>query len=332
MRTLAVLLLAALASIAQASADPVTEQPGFDDFLDHMVEEHHFNRERLIDLFEDREVNEGIIDAITSPAERLPWHRYRPIFLGESRISEGARFWEEHRETLERAEAEYGVDPAVIVAIIGVETRFGRHAGSHDVLDALGTLGFAYPPRADFFRRELETFLVMTRGEQLDPKGLKGSYAGAMGHPQFIASSFQRYAVDFDGDGRRDLWSSWPDVIGSVANYLAEHGWERGEPIATPLENSSSDDDVEELLEKGPRPTLPVSDYIERGFEPADEEVANEDRKAALLRFEQPEGHDFWLGYRNFYAITRYNHSELYAMAVYQLGHTIEDQLRESDG
>lgn len=330
MRIFAALLLLLVAA-TPASADPISEQPGFDDFIDHMVEEHRFNRERLVALFEGREVDQGIIDAITSPAERLPWYRYRPIFLGESRIKEGARFWEEHRETLERAEAEYGVDPAIIVAIIGVETRYGRHAGSHRVLDALATLGFAYPPRADFFRRELETFLVMTRGEQLDPTELKGSYAGAMGRPQFIASSFQSYAVDFDGDGRRDLWSSWPDVIGSVANYLAEHRWQRGEPIAVPVAEPDNGETVEELREAGLRPHTSVAEFLERGFEPANGATAKDNRQAALIRLEQRDGHDYWLGYQNFYAITRYNHSPLYAMAVYQLGRTIEEQLREGD-
>lgn len=333
MRTLflACCLLLTLAVASPAVAKPITEQPGFDDFVDRMVEEHHFNRERLLALFQGREVRQNIIDAITRPAERLPWYRYRPIFLGDDRINEGVRFWREHHATLARAEEEYGVDPAVIVAIIGVETRYGRHGGAHYVLDALATLGFAYPPRADFFRRELESFLIMTRDEQFDPTELKGSYAGAMGHPQFIASSFRNFAIDFSGDGRRDLWNSWEDVIGSVANYLAEHRWQRGEPIAHKVTGTPDAETVEAFRERGLQPRIPMGELREAGFS-VDGADGNNERRAALVRFEQRTGYDYWVGYRNFYAITRYNHSPLYAMAVYQLGRAIEEKYREEDG
>jgi len=317
------ILLLTLLTGLPAAAQPIAEQPGFDAFVERMEGEHGFNPERLRALFDGVEVREDIIATIKRPAESLPWYRYRPIFLTDERIRAGAEFWAEHRETLARAQAEYGVDPAVVAGILGVETYYGRHEGNDPLLESLGTLGFAYPPRASFFRGELEAFLLMAREEQLDPAAVTGSYAGAMGRPQFIASSFRAFAVDFDGDGRRDLWNSWPDVIGSVARYIADHGWEAGEPLLHRLPDST-DAPLVELAEEGLKPSFTVAELRERGLELDGLEA---DRRAAVVRLEQESGHDHWLAFGNFYAITRYNHSALYAMAVHQLGEAIREEV-----
>lgn len=318
----ALILLFTLFLGLPAAAQPIAEQPDFDSFIEHMEEEHDFNPRRLRALFEDLEVREDIIADIEEPAESKPWYRYRRIFLTDERIETGADFWDEHRETLERAREEYGVDPAVVVGILGVETYFGRREGDDPLLESLGTLAFAYPPRADFFRGELEEFLLMAREEQLEPAELIGSYAGAMGRPQFMASSFRAFAVDFDSDGRRDLWNSWPDAIGSVASYLADHGWEAGEPLLHRLPDEV-DAPLEELADEGLKPSFKVAELREEGLEL---DGLDDDREAAVVRLEQEEGHDHWLGFNNFYAITRYNHSALYAMAVHQLGEAIREE------
>ena len=216
------------------------------------------------------------------------------------------------------AEQQYGVPPLVIVAIIGVETRYGANLGKHRVIDALKTLGFGYPKRADFFREELEQYLLMAREEALDPLKPLGSYAGAMGKPQFIASSFRRYAVDFDGDGRRDLWDSDADAIGSVANYLAEHAWRHGDPVAQRV--TGDETTLESLADGGSKPDHQLADLARLGVNFT---AGEPKRMARLIGLEQEKGNEYWLGFDNFYVITRYNHSNLYAMAVHQLSEAI---------
>jgi len=328
MQTLRPLLLAALLLSAGTATADLSGHPEADRFIDEMVQRHDFPRGELEHLFARTEIRQPILDAIARPAEKKPWHQYRPIFLTEDRIRGGAAFWERHAETLAAAEAEYGVDPAIIVAILGVETRYGRHRGGHRVVDALATLAFEYPPRARFFRSELEQFLLMTREEGIDPLTLQGSYAGAMGQPQFIASSFRNYAVDFDGDGRRDLWENSADVIGSVANYLHRHGWEAGSAIAFPAQVSGETPSA--LLDAGIRPSLTVAELKAQGIEPP--AALADDTPVALLALERKAGEPaHWITLNNFYAITRYNHSPLYAMAVHQLAQAIRS-LREGEG
>ena len=210
--------------------------------------------------------------------------------------------------------------PEIIVAIIGVETRYGRHAGRYPVLDALSTLGFHYPPRAAFFRSELEQFLLLTREEHMDPATPLGSYAGAMGRPQFMPSSFRNYAVDFDGDGRRDIWRNDADVIGSVANYFARHGWVRGGPIAQRI-HALDPARFEDVIEAGFKPAFRVAELRARGLRLA--APLPDDTRAALLALKRDGETQYWLALHNFYVITRYNHSPLYAMAVYQLADAI---------
>ena len=265
-----------------------------------------------------------VLDAISRPAEAKPWHAYRPIFLTETRIAKGVDFWKAERAALGRAEDIYGVPPEIIVAIIGVETLYGERVGRIRVLDSLVTLGFRYPRRSDFFLSELRHFLLLARDEGLDPLVVKGSYAGAMGVPQFISSSYRNYAVDFNGDGRKDLISSTVDAIGSVANYLNRHGWQRGGEIAVAAEIDG--DDYNELPALGTKPKLTMTELSRRGVRALGEVDA--ESRAALIELEQKNGTEFWLVLDNFYAITRYNHSELYAMAVTQLAWKIRDRYR----
>ncbi|MDX1656942.1 MAG: lytic murein transglycosylase B, partial [Candidatus Competibacteraceae bacterium] len=302
------------------AANSLAQRPEVQAFIREMARRHGFSAEALREIFSRAQAQPSIIAAITRPAEAKPWYAYRRIFLTPTRIDRGVAFWSRHREALERARAEFGVHPEVIVAIIGVETLYGGNTGSYRVLEALSTLAFDYPRRADFFRKELEEYLLMTREEGIDPLALKGSYAGAMGLGQFIPSSYRAYAVDFDGDGHRDLWNNPVDAIGSVANYLARHRWQRGEPIATPARVSGSAWQPLVMDRLAP-PERDVSTLVQAGVDPLGQ--INGQRDAILLELEGETGPEYWLGFNNFYAITRYNHSPLYAMAVYQLGQEI---------
>ena len=291
-------------------------------FIDDMVTKHDFSRQDLVTLMNKVKTVDSIIDAISRPAESKPWYQYRPIFITPKRIKQGVAFLKENRETLQRAEQVYGVPPEVVTAILGVETFYGRQTGGYRVIDSLATLAFDYPPRRTFFRGELEQYLLLTREEQIDPLELTGSYAGAMGQPQFIASSYRRYAVDFDGDHHRDLWRNTVDAIGSVAYYLQIHGWQRDGAIAAQVTVPA--DVAAPLLELGIKPRNSVAEIRKLGVEvPAG---IPPDTKAALISFETKDTPEYWLGFDNFYVITRYNHSPLYAMAVYQLSTAIRDK------
>jgi membrane-bound lytic murein transglycosylase B len=270
------------------------------------------------------DINQKIIDAITRPAEAKPWHEYRPIFLTDKRINGGVEFWKQHDAALSRAYKEYGVDPEIIVAIIGVESLYGKYRGRYSVLESLSTLAFNYPKRSRFFKSELEQFLLLAREENMEPMEVMGSYAGAMGKPQFISSSFRSYAVDFDGDGKRDLWENSVDVIGSVANYFAKHKWRKDQPIASKAKVNGNG--YKAIVKKGIRPHMPLGDMLKKGITIADDFPTSE--KAALIELETKNGNEHWVGMDNFYVITRYNHSQLYAMAVYQLSKAIKEKRR----
>jgi membrane-bound lytic murein transglycosylase B len=315
---LLLLLTAPLSGPAGADAN-YAGRPELRQFIEEMVGKHGFDPAELEGVLHQARAQPSIIAAMTSPAEARPWHLYRPIFVNAPRVEGGVEFWNRHRELLARAQEVYGVDPAVIVAIIGVETRYGRNTGSHRVLDALATLAFDYPPRATFFRSELEHYLLLTREEGLDPHAIKGSYAGAMGKPQFISSSYRAYAVDFDGDGRRDLWNNTADVIGSVANYLRRHGWRSGQVVAVPARTEGAGH--RELLGRGMKPHVTLGELANHGVHVAPELAA--EQPAALLELQGEEGLEHWVTFDNFYVITRYNRSPLYAMAVHQLSQEI---------
>ncbi len=297
-------------------------------FIDEMVDKHQFDREELVVLFDQANKRDDILEAISRPAEKTkPWHEYRKIFLTDSRIKGGVEFWKENADILERAADAFGVEPAIIVAIIGVETRYGGNIGSYRVIDALSTLAFEYPPRSKFFRSELEQFLLLAREEDVDQRSAKGSYAGAMGYGQFIPSSYRAYAVDFSKDGKRDLWTSLEDIIGSVANYFHRHGWVQGAPVGARIDSGSPLGSFK-VSEKLKPANTKAGDYAAKGV--TTEPALPADLPVALLKLEQADGPEFWLTGKNFYVITRYNRSPLYAMAVYQLSEEIRDAYQKT--
>jgi len=314
------LLTACSTVLATGAGETYAAHPRAQAFIDRMVARHGFDRAALEAVFSQAERRDDILELMSKPAEkRLRWFEYRKIFLTRSRIDGGVEFWRDNADTLRAAAQEFGVDPQVIVAIIGVETRYGANTGRHRVIDALATLAFDYPPRSEFFTNELEQFLLLARDDKVDLLATTGSYAGAMGYGQFIPSSYRRYAVDFDGDERRDLWGSKPDIIASVANYFHVHGWEAGQPVAVRADVSGNA--VERLLELGYKPHTVLDALRHDGVTPRVE--LPDTLSAALLSLEQPDAPEYWLGFNNFYVITRYNHSPLYAMAVYQLSEEI---------
>lgn len=305
--------------MAYTSENTADSNSDIDRFIDEMVQKHKFDHKKLTELFSRVKQRPSIIEAISRPAESKPWYKYRPIFLTDSRIRNGIQFWKTHAAILDKASQQYGIAPEIIVSIIGVETFYGQRAGTYPVIDALSTLAFGYPPRSDFFRGELEHYLLMTREEHLDPGTLKGSYAGAMGKAQFIPSSYRHYAVDFDGDGIRDLLNSTTDAIGSVANYLNVHGWQRDRIIA--IQVKASRHKLKTLIDKGLKPEITMAKFRALGVGVPTN--IPDDSLGALIELENRFSYEHWIGLQNFYSITRYNHSALYAMAVYQLSRKI---------
>jgi len=303
-----------------ASANLLADTGKIDAFTDKMVTEHGFERTEVTRILGQAHRRQDIIDKISKPAERtLNWGQYRKIFLTEKRTSQGADFWRRNRQALKDAEQEYGVPAQIIVAIIGIETFYGRITGKDRVLDALYTLGFYYPKRSKFFLGELESYLLLTREEKMDPAKPKGSYAGAMGLGQFMPSSYLSYAVDFDGDGKRDIWNNETDAIGSVANYFARHGWTEGEPVtrrATGVKPKHK-----KFIEAGMKPSISIAKLRSAGIDTGSDLPGK--MLSSLIELETEAGKEFWLGLPNFYTITRYNHSNMYAMAAYQLSERI---------
>lgn len=292
------------------------DNPAAAALIEELVTEQNFDRELLQAIFGEAERQESILEAIARPAEKTkPWHEYREIFLTDKREREGRTFLAEHRATLERAEAETGVPAEIIVAIIGVETYYGRITGSYRVIDALSTLAFDYPRRSDFFTKELKNYLLLTREQGLDPLAMTGSYAGAMGYGQFMPSSYRSYAVDFDDDGLTDIWNNPVDAIGSVANYFKRHGWRAGEPVVSLA--SLSGEMPDDWFNDGLKPERTVGEYAAGGLAPVTE--LDPAARATAMKFDIGDGFEYWLGLHNFYVITRYNHSAMYAMSVYQL-------------
>lgn len=316
-------------SAPACSANPhFAERSEVQDFIVDMAERHDFTREELTDLFSKAAFRQDILDAMSRPAERRPWHEYRPIFITPNRISGGVEFWRSHRDILERARETFGVPPEIVTAIIGVETFYGRSTGRHRVLDSLATLAFDYPRRAEFFRSELEAYLVLSREERFDPLAIRGSYAGAMGKPQFIPTSYRSYAVDFDGDDRRDLLDNVADAIGSVANYLKVHGWKQDAAIASRA--SLEGDGWRELAQNGIRPHTAVDRLAAAGVHAADPLPG--DALATLVELEGTDGTEVWVALDNFYVITRYNRSHKYALAAYQLSQEIRTAYAAATG
>lgn len=317
----ALLLLASGTATALDVADADVAE-----FIDRTSREHAIDRLWLIDVLGEARHRGSIVEAISRPAERtLEWHEYRDLFVRESRIAGGVRFWREHEAALAAAAERYGVPPAVLVAIVGIETNYGSNQGGYRVLDALSTLSFGYPPRARFFRGELTRFLALAWEGHFDPLEAQGSYAGAMGAPQFMPSSYLAYAVDANDDGRRNLWGDWEDILGSVGNYLAEHGWRAGAPIVARVRLAP--DTAPDALP----PTRLALDHTIASLREAgvvfDGETPADTTAALFMRLAGDAGEEYWVGLRNFYVITRYNHSVLYAMAVVSLGQAVQARL-----
>jgi membrane-bound lytic murein transglycosylase B len=292
-------------------------------FIAEISAKDSIGKRQLRKLLKAAKSQPAIIEAMDRPAERAkPWYEYRPIFLTERRIREGTDFWIAHRQELDRASVKSGVAPEYLAAIVGVETYYGRLTGSYRVLDALATLAFDYPARAKFFRDELEQFILLARDTGLDPLIVKGSYAGAMGAPQFMPSNYRRYAVDANKDGRIDLWNNWSDVCASVGNYLKEHGWNSGEPVLSEaaVDAGTADLDGHKLI---------LADTVEslkaKGVN--FDSLLPPDAPALLIAADESDGVRWRVGYNNFYVITRYNHSALYAMAVYELAAAVKQHV-----
>ncbi len=313
----------ALMTVRGAYALNLNKYPALRIFAAEMSNQHGFSVPQLRRTFRCVKLRPEIIDAMKQPNETLPWYEYSKIFLTEENIQRGVQFWKKHAEAIARVQEQYGVAPEVVVALIGVETQFGRNQGSYPVLDSLTTLMLDYPSRSAFFRQELTEFLLLSRELNANPCQIKGSYAGAMGLPQFMPSSYRQFALDFNGDGKRDIMGSPEDAIGSVANYLKEHGWEAGEPVAGDVHLEGT---LFFWIEKlGLKPALSVRQLARYGIFPR--RLGNAEQRAALISLEGEYGPVYRLGYNNFYVITRYNHNKQYAMAVYELGEMIHKRM-----
>ncbi|KZE27245.1 membrane-bound lytic murein transglycosylase B [Crenobacter luteus] len=316
-------LLALLAAPAVFADAALLLRADVQRYIDEQVATGRFARPELEAVFANVESKPAIIRALDRPSTSRPWHQFRPGFVNDRLVAAGVEFWRANAAQLARAETSYGVPPEMVAAIIGIETRYGQNMGSFRVVDALATIGFDYPRRAAFFRNELTEFLLLAKEERRDPMGFVGSYAGAMGLPQFMPSSFRKWAVDFDGDGRRDIWGSATDAIGSVANYFSVHGWIKGDDVVVPAQVTPGPQidalvadkfnlhyTVGELKKMGVVPQAPVRDEV----------------RAVLVPLETAPGvTEYWLGLNNFYTITRYNKSTLYAKAAQELAERIRE-------
>jgi len=294
-------------------------RPEVEAFIAEMAGKHQFRTETLRRWFMQVDVRQSILRAVYAPATALTWAEFRVRLLTEARVVNGARFWRENAQTLARASLEFGVPEEIIVATIGIETFYGRQKGTFGVLEALSTLAFNYPERAAFFRSELEAFLLLVHEHKMNALGLKGSYAGAMGIPQFMPSSYRKYAIDFDGDGKADIWNSAADAIGSVANYYRAFGWRTGEPVVIAAERGTAD--VDAVIDAGIKPFIKVGELRRQGVVPL--APVEDDADTALFVVKTDYGPQHYLGLDNFYVITRYNRSVNYALAVYELAHDV---------
>jgi membrane-bound lytic murein transglycosylase B len=312
--------LLALTTASHASApDPAAFAAAEQAFADEVAREGGLDRREVLATVSKARYQQSIIDAISRPAEAKPWKDYRPIFVTERRIDDGVSFLKENAALLSRVEKEFGVPAPLIVTILGVETNYGRVTGRYHVLDALATLAFAYPPRQDFFRGELkQLFLLHGRAFPYPIDSIMGSYAGAMGWGQFMPSSIANFARDYDGDGKVDLWNSLPDIAASVANYFAAHGWQKDGPVAVRADVAA---DAQPLAPEGLVPAYPLQQLAALGYRCS--EKLDPMTPATLITLDGEQGREIWITFENFYAISRYNRSPLYSLAVYQLSQAI---------
>ena len=337
MRRLRILSLAALVWLAspvtRVDAAPANyaQRPEVRAFIDEMVRERGFDAKALRQLFAQVEYQPKVIELISRPVVAPPkWYEFAPRFLAPERVEAGVGFWGAHEKALVQAQEEFGVVPEIVVAIIGVETYYGRYTGSYRVLDALTTLAFDYPPRADFFRSELKEFLLLARDERIPPLEPRGSYAGAMGLPQFMPSSIRAYALDYDADGKVDLAYDADDAIGSVANYLARHGWQRAQPLMSPaLIEEDARDAVLQKLDAGVSERRPLAQWQADGVDAFDAFEGLAPDRVGLLMLEEDGGPSYWVVFNNWFVITHYNRSRLYASTVVELAQALKEAARK---
>jgi membrane-bound lytic murein transglycosylase B len=324
----ALLCAAPAAGLAQGN---YAQRPEVQAFIAEMASERGFNAKALRRLFAEVQYQPKVIEAISRPVVAPPkWNEFAPRFLAPARVEAGVAFWRAHAASLDRAQVEFGVPPEIVVAIIGVETYYGRFTGTYRVMDALTTLAFDYPRRADFFRGELKQFLLLAREERIPPLEPRGSYAGAIGLPQFMPSSFRAYALDYDADGRVDLAADPEDAIGSVAHYLARHGWRRDGPLmAAALIEPEQRDAVLARLDAGVSERRTPGELEQDGVLAFEAPPSPASEPAALLMLEEDGGPSYWVVYGNWFALTRYNRSRLYASAVVELAWALKDAMAQ---
>lgn len=290
-------------------------------YIDLMVRKYKFNKEKLTKVMDQGTYDPDVIRWITHPFEKKPWNFYRNFFVRKDRIDNGVKYWRAHQKMFDDVQARYGVDPSVIIAIIGIESYFGKHTGTYNELNALITLSFYYPKREKFFTSELTQFLLLARHEKLNPVILKGSYAGALGIPQFMPSSYRHYGVDYSKNQSIDLFTNHKDAIASIANYLNEAGWTQGQPIAVPA--TIKENVPKQLLSKTGKPLYTLSRFSRYRIHPIDEMSGH--LKAALIAMHNTDSIEYWLVFRNFHAIMRYNPRTTYALAVFELSRAIKE-------
>lgn len=298
----------------------LVKQPEVKKFIQHMVSRYKFKKTELVRLFTQVKMRPKVIQSVKAPLEQKPWATYQMIFVTEWRIREGVKFWEKYQAALDRAEAIYGIPASIIVATIGIETKYGKHTGEYPVIDALANLAFGDTNRSKFFKSELEHFLLLAREQHLNPRTITGSYAGAIGQPQFMPSSYRNYAVNFSGTGKIDLSHNEIDVIGSIANYYKKHGWKTNDPVTIPASIHGGKYQFHLI----PHRSISRAELLEAGV------IQTKNQKYRLLELQGHYGNEYWLGFHNFEVIKRYNPSDLYAMAVYQLSYYIS-VLREKN-
>lgn len=323
----ALLLLASTLQAKTAAPPSFADRPDVQKFITMLVQDYGFNKAYLNNLFNQVQEQPSIIAGMSGTKEQLPWYKYKKIFITQNRIDEGVEFWKRHQKTLDTVSKRDGVDPAIIVAILGVETYYGKQQGNYRVIDSLASLAFDYPPREKFFREELKAYLLLTREENIDPLKLRGSYAGAMGQPQFMPSSYRLYAVDFDSSGSRDILNNPDDVIASVSNYFKQHGWIASQPIASTADVQGRA--YKKVTANKLKPDTTLAKLVKQGIRTSPNYSLN--TRATFLILTLPQNkQQYWVGYHNFYVISRYNPRLNYAMAVYQLSQAIKQQYARS--
>lgn len=317
-----ILMLCSVTSSNNVSADDhFVARKDVQAFIAQMVKKHGFKQAELVSLFSAVKIRPQVIRHVAKPLEKEPWHTYQMLFVNEWRIQHGVAYWNKHAAVLKKAEQEFGVPSGIIVATIGIETKYGQKIGDYRVIDSLTNLAFSDSPRAPFFRKELEEFLILTKEQQLDPLKIRGSYAGAIGQPQFMPSSYRHYAINFSKSGKTDLMHDEVDIIGSIANYYQKHGWNRNQPVV--IQAVTVGDGYAYLTRNSPgSKAMSIAELNKYGLVPKTK-VPKEDTKVKVIELQSRYNKEYWLGFHNFDVIKRYNSSDAYAMAVFQLSNYI---------